>query len=78
MSVLISFRNTKPTTKPKTKGNTMTKAKTPKKQKHLHHQYRGVTIWRNTTPGYALRWNARTEWGPVSADTLAGIRELIR
>lgn len=40
----------------------------------LHSIYFGVTIWRKTTPGYQLRWTA----GRLAADTLAGIRELIR
>jgi hypothetical protein len=37
--------------------------------------YRGVIIWRNTRPGYALRWSA-TGFG--AADTLAGMKALIR
>lgn len=37
--------------------------------------YRGVIIWRNTRPGHALRWSA-TGYG--AADTLAGMRALIR
>lgn len=42
-------------------------------------EYRGVTIFRKTTPGHALRWNARTSDGrSLAADTLAGMKELIR
>lgn len=37
--------------------------------------YRGVIIWRNTRPGYALRWSA-TGYG--AADTLAEMKALIR
>jgi hypothetical protein len=37
--------------------------------------YRGVIIWRNARPGYALRWSA-TGFG--AADTLAGMKALIR
>jgi hypothetical protein len=39
-----------------------------------HSTYYGVLIWRNTQPGYKLRWTA----GRLAADTLAGIRSLIR
>ncbi len=44
--------------------------------KHLHHQYMGHTIWRNTEPGQRLRWY--TVAPSFSADTLAGIKELIK
>ena len=37
--------------------------------------YRGVIIWRNTRPSYALRWSA-TGYG--AADTLAEMKALIR
>jgi hypothetical protein len=40
----------------------------------IHSIYFGVTIWRKTTPGYQLRWTA----GRLAADTLQGIRQLIR
>jgi hypothetical protein len=40
-----------------------------------YHTYYGVTIWRNTKPGYRLRWSAL---GGFAADTLAGIKQLIR
>jgi len=40
----------------------------------FHSEYFGVSIWRNMAPGYALRWMA----GRFAADTLAGIRALIR
>lgn len=40
--------------------------------------YRGVYINRNTTPGFALRYNARLPSGEqVAADTLSGIKSLI-
>ena len=40
----------------------------------LIHEYRGVTIFRNTEPGFRLRWSALG----FAADTLAGIKSLIR
>jgi hypothetical protein len=40
----------------------------------FHSEFFGVTIWRNTSPGYRLRWTA----GRFAADTLDGIRRLIR
>ncbi|MDE2104554.1 MAG: hypothetical protein KGL39_45385 [Patescibacteria group bacterium] len=40
----------------------------------IHSTYYGVTIWRNTEPSYRLRWTA----GHLAADTLAGIKQLIR
>lgn len=41
--------------------------------------YFGVVIFRNTEPGYALRYTARTDSGmSLAADTLAGIKWLIR
>jgi hypothetical protein len=36
--------------------------------------YRGVTIWRNDSPGHRLRWTA----GRLAADTLQGLKALIR
>ncbi len=46
---------------------------------NLVHEYRGVTIFRNTEPGSALRWSARSKQGDkLAADTLAGIKTLIR
>ena len=41
----------------------------------LHHTYYGVTLWRNTEPGYRLRWSAL---GGFAADTLAGLKQLVR
>lgn len=38
-------------------------------------EYFGVMIWRNDTPGYRLRWSAL---GGFAADTLEGIKQLIR
>lgn len=38
--------------------------------------YFGVNIYRNTEPGYRLRWS--TVSPNRAADTLAGIKELIR
>jgi len=44
----------------------------------LHSTYKGCNIWRNTEPGYKLRYWAMTGNGQVAADTLQGIREAIR
>lgn len=45
----------------------------------LTREYRGVTIFRKTTFGSALPWTARSLAGdPLAADTLAGMKELIR
>lgn len=41
----------------------------------LHSTYYNTFIWKNTSPGYALRYTA---CGGLAADTLAGIKELIR
>lgn len=41
----------------------------------LYHEYMGTIIWRNTEPGYALRWYSL---GYGAADTLAGMKQLIR
>ncbi len=47
-----------------------------------YYEYRGVTIWRGVGgrfTGVALRYTARSLKGdPLTADTLAGIKELIR
>lgn len=40
--------------------------------------YFGCVLNRSTTPGYALRWTAFTPKGQVAADTLSGLKELIR
>ena len=40
-----------------------------------HSTYFGVAIWRRTEPGYQLRWSAL---GGFAADTLAGLKQLIR
>lgn len=40
----------------------------------FHSTYFGASIWRNTEPGYKLRWTA----GRFAADSLAGIRQLIK
>jgi len=40
-----------------------------------HSTYHGITIYRNTDPGYRLRWYAI---GVGAADTLAGLKQLIR
>ncbi len=50
--------------------------KTKRKRQHrLIITYRGVNIYRKTTPGYQLRW---TTIAPnLAADTLAGIKQLI-
>jgi hypothetical protein len=44
----------------------------------LAREYKGCTIWYSTEPGYRLRWTAMTARGQVAADTLAGIKQLIR
>lgn len=44
----------------------------------MHSTYFGVDIYRNTEPGYRLRYRARTRIGGIAADTLDGIRALIR
>lgn len=46
-----------------------------KRKLRLTVEYKGVTIWRNTTRPGALRWSAI---GYGAADTLAGMKELIR
>lgn len=40
--------------------------------------YCGIIIFRKTTPGYQLPYTARTLKGLLAADTLKGIRELIK
>jgi hypothetical protein len=40
-----------------------------------HSTYRGVDLYRNTEPGYRLRWSAL---GVGAADTLAGLKSLVR
>jgi len=43
------------------------------------YTYKGVTIWRNTQPGYALRYTATAPNGQrLAADTLAGIKQVIK
>jgi hypothetical protein len=45
----------------------------------FHSIYRGCHIYRNTKGGHALPWEAYVDGrGFVYADTLTGIRELIR
>lgn len=39
--------------------------------------YRGCIIFRNTEPGYKLKYSARTSVANVAADTLKGIKQLI-
>lgn len=46
--------------------------------KHAHHDYMGCVITRNDAPGHRLRWSALTPGGSVAADTLAGVKALIR
>lgn len=40
--------------------------------------YRGVTIFRNTDPRYRLRYSARALGRMLAANTLKGMRDLIR
>ena len=42
----------------------------------FHSTYRGVSIWRNTEPSSRLRWY--TIRPGLAADTLAGLKQLIR
>ena len=42
----------------------------------LIHTYMGFNIYRNEEPGYKLRWY--TVAPSLAADTLAGMRQLIR
>lgn len=49
----------------------------------FHSTYYGISIYRNTEPGYKLRWFSETIpdlqiVGRFTADTLDGIRSLIR
>lgn len=46
-----------------------------KRKFHYYHEYRGHTIWRNTGPGYRLRWYSV---GIGSADTLNGMKRAIK
>lgn len=41
---------------------------------NYHSTYFNHSIYRNTEPGYRLRWTS----GRLAADTLAGIKQLIR
>jgi hypothetical protein len=43
-----------------------------------HSTYLGRSIWRNTSAGYSLRWLACSDAGQFAADTLAGLRQLVR
>jgi hypothetical protein len=47
-------------------------------RKMFHSAYRGASIYRNTEPGYRLRWTALCFGKRFAADTLDGIRRLIR
>jgi hypothetical protein len=45
----------------------------------MTYTYRGAVIFRKESPGFALRYTARLKDGtPLAADTLEGIRALIR
>ena len=41
-----------------------------------HSTYKGINIYRSTEVGYKLRWTTVTP--KLAADTLAGIKKLIR
>jgi hypothetical protein len=43
----------------------------------FHSTYKGASIYRNTEPGYKLRWTSLCFGRSYAADTLAGIKELI-
>jgi len=49
-----------------------------RKPPRLIVEYMGCTMFRNTSPGYALRWTARCNDQRLAADTQNGLRELIR
>lgn len=49
-----------------------------KRQPRLIVEYRGCAIFRNTSPGYALRWQTTCNGLRLAADTLAGVKALIR
>lgn len=49
-----------------------------KRQPRLIVEYRGCNIYRNTSTGFALRWQAACNGLRLSADTLAGAKALIR
>jgi hypothetical protein len=44
----------------------------------FHSTYCGASIYRNIEPGYRLRWTSLCFGNNYAADTLAGIKELIR
>jgi len=46
--------------------------------RHAYHAYRGAILWRATEPGARLRWTAVVDGRQYAADTLAGIRSLVR
>ena len=48
---------------------------TKKREPRFIVEYMGETIWRNTKPGSYLKWSCL---GYGAADTLAGMKELIR
>jgi hypothetical protein len=43
-----------------------------------HREYFGCTIWYADTPGSSLRWSSETGYRRVAADTLEGVKKLIR
>lgn len=49
-----------------------------KRQPRLIVEYRGVNMYRKTSPGYALPWSCNCNGVNLSADTQAGLREMIR
>jgi hypothetical protein len=50
------------------------KAKTKKKDVKDYYFYKGFTIFRNTEPGFKLKYTC----GILSSDTLKGIKNLIK
>jgi hypothetical protein len=50
----------------------------PRKPARLIVEYRGVTMWRKTSPGYALPWSCNCNGVNLSADTQDGLRGMIR
>lgn len=43
-----------------------------------HREYMGCTIWRADVPGSSMPWSSVTVFRRVCADTLEGIKKLIR
>lgn len=55
----------------------MTKVTTRKRKLKSVYEYKGCVIFRNFSPGHALRLTARTSNGQVAANSLRDIKQLI-